>query len=360
MFSKINKRIVMIERGLHRIYHPIYNIINEEFELEIISENGQPDIKGINIIKFDRINFLKKGWVSYKGLWSYLKKENFDIIMVRPFYRPYSFLALIFSIIYNKKLFFSEEQRNEPHRIIDSVIFNLLLFFIRPLVNLKISKLICLTRPCYDYLSKKGFKKLIYIPISYELKKWPKKIDNKQDKIKIINVARFEWLKAHHILIKAVAYLIKTKKIDKKEISVDLIGEGSLMNKMKKLCKKFEVDDIINFKGTMPNEKLGRFYQKHNLFILSSISDPIGLVVFEAMANGLPIIVSSNTGAKGSVYNWKNGFIFEAEDYKDLAKKILIMKNPSIRQKFGEESLRIIKKENNFEIIKQKYKKILN
>ena len=73
------------------------------------------------------------------------------------------------------------------------------------------------------------------------------------------------------------------------------------------------------------------------------------------MSNGLPIIVSSNTGALGSVYPEKNGYIFKSEDYKDLADKILLMKDSKKRQRFGEESMKILKKENNLKKIKKEY-----
>ncbi len=356
-YSK-DKRLCLVEHGLHKVYRDSYKILDQIFDLEIISSDKRKAPGNI------KVNFLKelkifKSWISYKGLYKFLKKKDYDIISVKPYYRPYAFVALLYCILHKKRFIIMEEQRNDPHNLIENIIFRIYLFFLRPLINLKAHKVIALTKPAYGYLKKKGFKKLDLIPTPYSPKIPVREVRNKQKKLKIICVARFEWLKAHHILIRSVSQLIKNNKLTKKDIEVNLVGEGSLMKDMKKLCKKLNVDDVINFKGKVPNDKLDVYYRKHNLFVLSSVSDPIGMVVFEAVSNGLPAIVSSNTGALGAVHEGKNGYIFKSGDYKELAEKILLMKDKNKRQKFGEESIRILKEENGPKVIKERYLTIL-
>ncbi|MBD3249369.1 glycosyltransferase [Candidatus Woesearchaeota archaeon] len=353
-----NKKKLASLEGFHKIYSGMQEIFDELFDYTIITSYEKDTIQYKNKIFIPK-NILSSSFCYYPGLYRYLKNNNFDILHIRPYYRPYSLTALFYSILNKKKIFITEEQRNDPHNTFENIIFQIYLFFLRPLINIKVHKVISLTKPSYEYLKKKGFKKLVCIPITYEPKISTKEVNNKQQKLKIICVARFEWLKAHHILIKAINHIIKNNKLAKKDIEVNLVGEGILMKDMEKLCKKLNISDIINFKGKIQNKRLDNYYQKHNIFVLSSVSDPIGMVVFEAMSNGLPAIVSSNTGAKGSVHDDKNGYVFKNKDYKDLAEKILLMKNPNKRQKFGEESIKILKENHNPGKIKNKYRDAL-
>lgn len=352
------KKFCMIEGGMHKVYYSSYLILNELFDLTVIARNNVKDLN-VKVVTPKTKKIITSSFYNYKGIYKLLKKIDPDKISIKPYYRLYSFIALVYAIFNKKDIFIIEEQQNDPHKNFEKIFFRTWLFIVRPFINMKVKKVICMTKPCHNYMKKRGFKRLVYIPVSYSPKKGSGKSNNKQNKLNIICVARFEWLKAHHILIKAIAYLINSKKLDKKDININLVGDGSLINKMKKLCKKLDVQDVFNFKGKISNEKLDNYYQKHNLFILPSVSEPIGVVVFEAMSNGLPIIVSSNTGAKGSVYNGKNGYIFKNGDYKDLASKILKMKDPNKRQRFGKNSIKILKKDHSKKTILKKYKKNL-
>ena len=368
------KKVIFIERSPHKVFTDTFNIVNELCDLEIITpvkgSTDKGDIVGIKkkILKEVNLadpiyNFLKldnrPAFMHYKGLYKYLKKTDPDIIHARCYYRPTGIVALTYGIIHKKKVLFSEEQRAEPVNFLDKVLFNIQLLLLRPLMNWR-STMVCVTVPAYRYLKKKGFKNLIYIPTPpYETRISSDRIDNRQKRINAICVARFQWLKAHQILIKAVHHLIKTRALKKQDIKVDLVGEGELMDNMKALCKKLDVDDIFNFVGYIDNKKLDKYYQEHNLFILPSVSEPIGMVVYEAISNGLPAIVSSNTGSLGAVKPGKNGYIFKSGDHKDLAKKILLLKDPETRQKFGEESVKVIEQEFSKKIIKKRWERLL-
>ena len=64
----------------------------------------------------------------------------------------------------------------------------------------------------------------------------------------------------------------------------------------------------VIFAGTQ-HAGLERFYRAADVFILLSAFDTFGMVVLEAMASGLPVIVSPNVGAKDLVTEGVNGFI---------------------------------------------------
>lgn len=63
--------------------------------------------------------------------------------------------------------------------------------------------------------------------------------------------------------------------------------------------------------GRLDRDALARAYANADILVLPSRSDGFGLVVAEAMSAGLPVIVSSATGAKDVVVHGENGWVVD-------------------------------------------------
>lgn len=98
-------------------------------------------------------------------------------------------------------------------------------------------------------------------------------------------------------------------------LTLTIVGYGPLEAELKKIAK----NNII-FTGAIDNRELPAMYQSHDLFILPSLSEPWGLVVEEALNNGLPVILSEKVGcAEELVVDGKNGFVFTLDlDFASL------------------------------------------
>ena len=101
-------------------------------------------------------------------------------------------------------------------------------------------------------------------------------------------------------------------------LSLSIVGFGPDEEKLRKAAK-----GNIKFFGAIPNRELYRVYQDHDVFILPSKSEPWGLVVEEALNNGLPVIVSNKVGcAEEIVIDGKNGFVFDLDKPDSLQETI--------------------------------------
>lgn len=69
-------------------------------------------------------------------------------------------------------------------------------------------------------------------------------------------------------------------------------------------------------------EELEQLYQQANVLLSPSLSDGFGMVVTEAMSNGIFVIASENTGAKDVITNEKDGLIIKANDVEHLMQSI--------------------------------------
>jgi UDP-glucose:(heptosyl)LPS alpha-1,3-glucosyltransferase len=86
-----------------------------------------------------------------------------------------------------------------------------------------------------------------------------------------------------------------------------VVGRGD-ERKYGKIAESAGVAGAVIFAGTQ-HAGLERYYRAADAFVLFSAFDTFGMVVLEAMAAGLPVIVSPNVGAKDLVDEGVNGFI---------------------------------------------------
>jgi len=93
------------------------------------------------------------------------------------------------------------------------------------------------------------------------------------------------------------------------ELELSIIGFGVEEIRLKSIAC-----DNIRFLGAIANIELSKYYQAADVFILPSVSEPWGLVVEEALNNGLPVMVSDKVGCHEDLVNKNTGVVFFLTD----------------------------------------------
>jgi glycosyltransferase involved in cell wall biosynthesis len=102
-----------------------------------------------------------------------------------------------------------------------------------------------------------------------------------------------------------------------------IVGTGPQTEELTKLATGL-AGDAVSFAGWQQYEELPVFYGLARCFILPSISEPWGLVVNEAMASGLPLLVSRKCGCQPELCHRNiNGFDFDPLDMEGLTALML-------------------------------------
>lgn len=78
----------------------------------------------------------------------------------------------------------------------------------------------------------------------------------------------------------------------------------------------------VEHKGRMSQRELADVFRESDCLVLPSRHESFGMVVVEAMATGLPVIVSDRVGAKEALEEGKNGWIVPANDVKTLTDRM--------------------------------------
>ena len=113
-----------------------------------------------------------------------------------------------------------------------------------------------------------------------------------------------------------------------------VVGRGN-EGKYRKMAQSLGIAEAVTFAGKQV-EGLERYYRASDIFIMLSKFDTFGMVVLEAMAAGLPVIVSPNVGAKDLVEEGVNGFILpEHQDVDAAADRIVRLADAARREGMG-------------------------
>jgi glycosyltransferase involved in cell wall biosynthesis len=157
----------------------------------------------------------------------------------------------------------------------------------------------------------KGFpkEKIIKIPFGVDLEKFSSQKNKKDDLFRVIFVGQVN-------LRKGVQYLLKAwQELNLK--NAELLIVGRIMPDAEELVKKYQDNQSIKFIGFTD---LKKYYASSDIFVFPSIEEGSALVNYEAMACGLPVITTYNSGSV--VRNNKDGFIIPIRDVNALRNKI--------------------------------------
>ncbi len=134
--------------------------------------------------------------------------------------------------------------------------------------------------------------------------------------------SRFEAKKNLARLLQAYAkYREAMGRAGKTAWSLVVVGEGELMGELLALRRRLGLEATVHFPGPKGYRELPSYYGLAGAFIHASTTEQWGLVVNEAMAAGLAVLVSERCGcAADLVVPGANGLLFNPEDVNSITK----------------------------------------
>lgn len=157
----------------------------------------------------------------------------------------------------------------------------------------------------------------------------PKYRNNK--KIQILFVSRLIERKGLQFILPQMKWIQERCNT---EIELVIVGDGPYKSTLQGLVKKYRIEDIVVFEGQKDKKELVPYYQTADIFIFPSEREGMPNVVLEAMACGLPIIMTPCEGSEELIQ--KNGYIVSVEEF---AEKIVTLCNDELlRVQLGRES----------------------
>jgi len=157
----------------------------------------------------------------------------------------------------------------------------------------------------------------------------------------ILFLSRINWKKGLDILAKA--YGLVARKRNDVHLLIVGNGEESFKAKVKKWFEDEKVMDKLTFAGMLTGRKKLEAYTGSDIFALPSYSENFGMAVVEAMACGLPVIISDQVGIHYEVKDAQAGLVVPCDPGR-LAETINnFLDAEGLRQRVKENAEKLIK-----------------
>lgn len=112
--------------------------------------------------------------------------------------------------------------------------------------------------------------------------------------------------------VKNVDYILEyLKRNPLDDVQIDIAGEGIMISEVQKLEK---TDHRLHYLGRLSKEEIKANLFKYKYLILPSREEPFGIVLLEALAAGVPSIVSNALGPDEIIEDMKTGLKFSLSD----------------------------------------------
>ena len=132
--------------------------------------------------------------------------------------------------------------------------------------------------------------------------------------------SRFLKLKHPEHPVKLAAKL----KADGYKFILNMFGSGDEMETTKLLAQELGVEDVVFFRGNLPNQEIIDEMRHHQIFLFTSDkNEGWGAVLNESMSNGCAVVASNRIGATPFlIKDGVNGLIFKSENIDSLYAKV--------------------------------------
>ena len=151
-------------------------------------------------------------------------------------------------------------------------------------------------------------------------------LDTPQGAPLLLAMGRLHENKAHDISLQALAQL--------PDAWLWIAGVGPLEAKLKGMAEALGVSGRVRFLGWRADPSA--LYRTADVCIFPSRYEPLGNVVIQAWAHGLPVVAAESQGPKALIHDGNDGFLASIDDAEALADRVRrLLDEPKLRTRFA-------------------------
>ena len=169
--------------------------------------------------------------------------------------------------------------------------------------------------------------------------------------LRLLFLSRLHPVKDLRTLLRALAYL------ERPDIRLTIAGEGERKHtsELITLARELGVTGAISFTGHLHDAAKRQAWQAHDVFVLPSLHENFSLSTIEAMATGMPAIVTDQVGVAGRIAATGAGRVVRCADPRALAAAIAEMLDAATRRHAGEQARLLVEHEFSTTVVQAAY-----
>lgn len=131
--------------------------------------------------------------------------------------------------------------------------------------------------------------------------------------LRLLSIGRLEKQKGFDLLLRACALV-------RNPWTLTIVGAGSQLSSLEALTEELAITDRVQFYGT--TDSVPEVFEAHDVFVLASRWEGLGLVVMEAMTAGRPVIASRTGGITELIIDGETGMLVDSTNARAFAAAI--------------------------------------
>jgi phosphatidylinositol alpha-1,6-mannosyltransferase len=152
----------------------------------------------------------------------------------------------------------------------------------------------------------------------------------------ILTVAGLIERKGVHHILNALAHLR-----DDVDFTFVVCGDGPDRARLEALAAQLKLHDRVVFAGRVDRQTIPKYFAACDVFVLASVVEAAGNVLFEAMSSGRPVVCTDSGGPGEYVAEGQTGFVVPVGDPAAMARRIRqLLDDPALQDRLGGEGRR--------------------
>jgi glycosyltransferase involved in cell wall biosynthesis len=219
----------------------------------------------------------------------------------------------------------------------------------------RIDRVICLNEEVEAECRKTGFRaeQFVRIPNAFpvaEVKR--RRYYPERTSVEVLFVGRLDAQKNPFLLLEALSILQRLPGGD--QINVRFLGGGPQHSQLKERASKLGLAAKVQFPGHVKD--VTKYLRRADIFVLPSLSEGLSNAILEAMAHGLPCVVTEIPGNVDLIRHEETGLLVKPADATDLAHALTrLARDPALRERLGRAGRAMVEEHFNMDTVSRRY-----
>lgn len=196
-----------------------------------------------------------------------------------------------------------------------------------------VSKALCVR------LTAMGVVNPVFVPLGVKVREGPNRFEGTAGDRSVLHVLYVGSLiprKSISTLLEAL-HLLRRRGV---ETAAAIVGDGPDRRTLEELAKHHRLE--VRFIGEVPHREVGAWMERADVLVLPSTAEGRPVVVLEAMAASLPVVVSDIDGSRELIDDGRTGYLFPPGDADKLADFLEILSDVEVRKHLAASALQFV------------------